>query len=63
MLLQYVEDNMNNSTLSSMATNAISCLIDIGIVFLTQIDSHICFELMPVSYKLLLQVIFIDQTA
>ena len=30
LLLQYIEDNMNNSALSSMATNAISCLIDIG---------------------------------
>ena len=62
MLLQYVKDDMNNNTLSSMATNAISCLIDIGIVFLHEIDRHICFELMPVSYKLLLQVIIIDQT-
>ena len=30
LLLQYIEDNMNNSALSSMATNAISCLIEIG---------------------------------
>ena len=30
LLLQYVEDNMNNNNLSLMATNAISCLLDVG---------------------------------
>jgi hypothetical protein len=34
MLLQYVEDKMNDNNLSLMAANAISCLLDVGMVLL-----------------------------